>query len=342
MNSTRLKAVVIGLGRQAVTDHVPAMMRRDDVQIIGCLDVNRAVVKQFADNFPTREPEVLVTDNLGQLLGLKPDFAVVAVPHDKYPEIIRALLDRGIPFVKEKPLARNLFEAEEYIRDSRFVQLAFICTQRRYSPVYEEAYKRLPELGQIYHFSARYRLNIHRPHEGWRGNKSLAGGGCILDMGYHIIDQLTWWFGSPDRVFASVSAKAVAGVGEYAEDSATIAFSYKNGLHGSIELSRSSGGKLEEYLVSGSNGHIWGSKRAMALKDLDGNTHQEVSVPDDSQALDRQYDFFIDRVKTGLGFSDVIESQWENMKVIDRCYQEAERSAIQQNANVQTYLATNK
>lgn len=33
-------------------------------------------------------------------------------------------------------------------------------------------------------------------------------GGCLLDMGYHLVDLLLWYFGMPQRVLAQCSATA--------------------------------------------------------------------------------------------------------------------------------------
>jgi predicted dehydrogenase len=63
-------------------------------------------------------------------------------------------------------------------------------------------------------------------------------GGCIIDMGYHLVDMLLWYFGMPDRVLAQHSASARPEQDYDAEDTATITFGYGSGLFGTALLPR--------------------------------------------------------------------------------------------------------
>ena len=54
----------------------------------------------------------------------------------------------------------------------------------------------------------KYTLFVDNLHEGWRGQRDSAGGGCIIDMGYHMIDMVIWYFGLPDNLHAEFSSKA--------------------------------------------------------------------------------------------------------------------------------------
>lgn len=51
-NST-LKVGVIGLGRQALNDHIPALLRRNDVEIVCVSDVSTAAHKAFFEMYPS-------------------------------------------------------------------------------------------------------------------------------------------------------------------------------------------------------------------------------------------------------------------------------------------------
>ncbi|MDQ3239111.1 MAG: Gfo/Idh/MocA family oxidoreductase, partial [bacterium] len=147
-----------------------------------------------------------------------------------------------------------------------------------------------------------------------------AGGGCILDMGYHIIDQLVWWFGLPDNIFAQKSTLAVPNANYDAEDTATIAFKYESGLHGSILLSRFAGDKQEEYSLYGSNGSIVGSKKHLLVKNRAGEIICEEAEQDTSVMIDSQLEFFITRIRQDINFSDIHDENLMNMRFIDRCY----------------------
>jgi predicted dehydrogenase len=322
--SNLLKAAIIGLGHQS-NDHISAVLKRKDLQITAICDVDKNKLEEFKISHP--ELDLNFYDNPSQLLEQETiDFAIVSVPHDKYIDIVEDLCKRQIYFMKEKPLARTLKETKELLKIKGFSRYCYICTQRRHNIVYQKAKELLDKdaIGKPYFFSAIYKLNISNPNEGWRGKEEIAGGGCILDMGYHIIDQLVWFFGLPELVFATKSSMAVSNVPAYTEDTASISFKYSSGLHGSIILSRSGNEKHEEFSIYGSNGNILGSKNELRtqIAKKDG----EILVNDESSnMLDKQLEFFVDKVRNKSSFDDILESNYKNMYFIDSCYRSAKQ-----------------
>ncbi|UJB44828.1 Gfo/Idh/MocA family protein [Streptomyces sp. A1-5] len=79
------------------------------------------------------------------------------------------------------------------------------------------------------------------------------GGGCLADMGYHLIDLLLWYLGLPDRVLADTST-AVSGTEYDAEDTSLVHLAYGCGLYGSLLVSRSAGPKTEHLAITGPPG----------------------------------------------------------------------------------------
>jgi len=143
-------------------------------------------------------------------------------------------------------------------------------------------------------------------------------------MGYHIFDQLLWWFGEPEKIFVTKSNLAVPEIDSYAEDTAVISFQYHDGLQGSITLSRSAWEKKEEFCLVGSKGLLRGNKRSLILKNKQGKILLEKFTKDDSDMIDRQLDFFLKKIKDKKEFGDIIEQHKKNMEFIDRCYQSVE------------------
>ncbi|HSX06831.1 MAG TPA: Gfo/Idh/MocA family oxidoreductase [Candidatus Saccharimonadia bacterium] len=319
----KLTTVVIGLGGQSLSDHIPALLRRNDVEIVGVCDPSPAARKAFKNTFPELK-NVTIADSIDPLLEeVRPEAAVVAVPHDSYFDIVVKLCERHIYFLKEKPLARDLEEARAMLSIANFKDYGFITTQRRYSKLYQRAKESIAELGSPYLFHAVYKLNIDAPDDGWRGSKSSAGGGCLIDMGYHLVDQLIWWFGMPQKVHAQISSLAVPDSDYDAEDSATISFRYASGLHGTLLISRAAGEKHEEYELYGSKGYLVGSKKKFTAHDRQGKILDEMSQDNSADMLDDQLAFFISRVRAQKGFADIQQEHLANMEFIDRCYKDA-------------------
>jgi predicted dehydrogenase len=164
---------------------------------------------------------------------------MVATPHDVHRQIIEAAAIRGVHVLKEKPFATSL---EEAVRIAEIAKASGIIImnsmQRRLHLVYQSFWTLGQYLGEPFFVDARYHFFIAQSGAGWRGDASRAGGGCVLDMGYHLIDIIVWYFGLPDRICCNLSTNAEPDRIYDAEDTATIQFSYHSGLHGLLTLSR--------------------------------------------------------------------------------------------------------
>jgi predicted dehydrogenase len=131
-----------------------------------------------------------------------------------------------------------------------------VTLQRRFKPdLHELLPTRRPNRHPVV-VDAHYTPHVADPSDGWRGQSERAGGGCIIDMGYHLVDMILWYFGLPDRVLASLSARARPDRAYDAEDTALIHFSYNGGMYGSLLLSRFIGPKREQIRLVGSKGIV--------------------------------------------------------------------------------------
>ncbi|WP_429415675.1 Gfo/Idh/MocA family protein [Nocardia sp. GAS34] len=131
-----------------------------------------------------------------------------------------------------------------------------VTLQRRFNPIYTSFTRLADQIGTPFAIDARYTLHVDDPSEGWRGSTATAGGGCVIDMGYHLIDLILWYFGLPDRITADLSVSARPDRTYDAEDTALIHFAYDGGLYGSLLLSRFIGPKAEEIRLVGSRGIV--------------------------------------------------------------------------------------
>lgn len=317
-----LRAGVIGLGRQSMNDHIPAILRRKDVELVCISDVNVGAHAQFFESFPELKNKVKAFTDFQDVIKDGVDFVVVAIPHDQYFEVSKALCENKIPFMKEKPFARTLDETIAMASIDDIAKYAFICTQRRFHPLFEQAYGSLDELGKLASFNATYTLNLPQSVSGWRKFSDVSGGGVIIDMGYHIIDQLIWWFGYPDDIHAQISNLSTEDDFYDTEDSATIVFAYYDtGMQGSIVLSRCTGAKVEGYQVAGSKGFMDGGKAKLLVKDrASGEILSEDEGNYSEEMMDNQLDFFIKTFTQGRNFEKNHLDNLLNMKFIERCY----------------------
>jgi predicted dehydrogenase len=252
-SGSRLRAGVVGLGKQALEDHVPGLAACDGADLV-------AICDEDADLVRTQQVELHVsgyTDVEQMLAREKLDFVIVAVPHYAGRSIVEAAARSHVHVLKEKPFATSLEEARELgsICDGAGIQL-MVTLQRRFNPIYSGFLQLADRIGTPFVVDAEYTVHIPDPSEGWRGDVRTAGGGCVIDMGYHLIDMILWYFGLPDRVLADLSTMARPDRHYDAEDTALIQFGYDSGLYGSLLLSRFIGPKTERLRVVGSRGIV--------------------------------------------------------------------------------------
>lgn len=255
LHNRRFRVGVIGLGKQALEDHIPALLAIEEVELVAVADID----EEKLNNFIFKHPLVKGYPNAHSLYqDNKLDFVIIALPHHLHFEATLEALENNIHVFKEKPFAISLKEARaiDSLAKERNLHVG-VTLQRRFNPIYSTFFQLIEKIGQPFYVEVKYTLFVEHPEEGWRGDKNLAGGGCLIDMGYHMVDLLIWYFGLPDGVFAETSCHARDHCVYTAEDSAGLFFTYKErGMWGTLLVSRSIAPKQEYVRVYGTKGSI--------------------------------------------------------------------------------------
>jgi predicted dehydrogenase len=140
-------------------------------------------------------------DTMEKALSIKIDRAIVAVPHGIAAPIVSKLLSRNIKVLLEKPLGRNIREAQELASHLNAAQIS-IGFNYRFMPGIVRLKKILEKnaLGKI----STLRMELGhgggpKDKESWKLNPEKAGGGVLLDPGIHLIDLLIFLFNANDE-----------------------------------------------------------------------------------------------------------------------------------------------
>lgn len=117
---------------------------------------------------------------------------VIAVPNDQHATLAIASLEAGKHVLLEKPMAMSLQQCDEILKardaSGKVLQMGFVC---RYSPAAVVAKQLIEdgELGEIHHVQATLLRQRGIPGlGGWFTTKERSGGGCLIDIGVHLID----------------------------------------------------------------------------------------------------------------------------------------------------------
>lgn len=188
---------VIGLG-WAGQQHIKAYSALDGVEIAAIAGLEAPVRAELAREYAI-ERQFERSEDLLDLDGL--DAVSVAVPTFLHAPIAVAALERGLHVLCEKPLARNVEEAEAMVaaaRDSGRV-LDVVFNHRRRGDI--QALKRLVDdgrLGRTYYAKAWWLRRSGIPTPGsWFTQMALSGGGPLVDIGVHVLDYALFLLGNP-------------------------------------------------------------------------------------------------------------------------------------------------
>lgn len=312
MKKSQIKIVIVGLGHQSKTDHLPVIQNNPNIELVGIVD---PYVVEF-QNVP-------VFQNIDSLdsSGLEYDSVLVSIPHNLHFKIVSDFVKRGKHVLKEKPAALSSIDLNKLYELSKENNVhIMVNAQRRLKDHYQKAKQFISQLGQIFLIEGKYCIYVPNPEEGWRGDAAIAGGGCIIDMGYHLIDLITYYFGLPDSISALSSMKAIPSVDYSAEDTAVIHFKYDNPLieaNGSLLISRFCGPKDEFVRVVGSDGILEITKQSLVLK---SNSGEIVSVIEGNKSVN-PIDHFVDVLINDSDSLLDLKSHLSNTVFIEKCYE---------------------
>jgi len=149
------------------------------------------------------------------------DAVYIAVPNRYHKPMAVAALNAGKHVLLDKPFAMNLAEAQEIAHASRKAnRVLMLGMNQRYGLDSQKIRSIVADgvLGEIYHAKAFWMRREGIPRLGtWFCNKETAGGGCMLDIGVHVLDLCLFlmdnW--SPVSVFGCTYSKfGCRGLGE--------------------------------------------------------------------------------------------------------------------------------
>lgn len=219
---------VVGYGLSGRYFHAPLIAATEGLllsSVVTASDVRRA---QVAAEHPGVEVVNRVEDLWVQRPG--PDLVVVATPNDSHVPIASMALDRGAAVVVDKPLAITAEKAEALVARAERAGAPLTVFQNRRWDTDQLTLRKLIEedaLGTITRYESRFERWRPEPDpEKWRENLPPdQGGGVLLDLGSHLVDQALVLFGPVSHVYAEINARR----GTAGDDDAFIALRHTGG-----------------------------------------------------------------------------------------------------------------
>lgn len=144
-------------------------------------------------------PRARLCSSLDELLGVPLDGLVIATPSALHAAQASQALARGLAVFCQKPLGRDAAENARVIESARDngVLLGVDLSYRFIDEVRAVAeLVRHGELGEVYAVDLTFH-NAYGPDKAWFYEPKLSGGGCVIDLGIHLVDLALWALGFP-------------------------------------------------------------------------------------------------------------------------------------------------
>ena len=145
-------------------------------------------------------PQTPAVAELPQLLDEELDGLVIATPSALHAEQAAEALRRGVAVYCQKPLGRTREETARVIEQAATADrlLGVDYCYRHVAGV--EQMRRLVQsgqIGQVFGIDLTFH-NAYGPDKDWFYDLRSAGGGCVMDLGTHLVDLALWIGGEPE------------------------------------------------------------------------------------------------------------------------------------------------
>jgi predicted dehydrogenase len=165
----------------------------------GCAEVAAIVdtAPELAAAAAVPGASLLTTED--QLRDLALDGLVIATPSALHAGQAQAALDRGLAVFCQKPLGRTGAEVRAVVEAARRAdRLLGVDLSYRFTQAGRALHDlvRSGELGEIYAVNLVFH-NAYGPDKPWFYDRRSAGGGCLIDLGVHLVDLALWCLDFP-------------------------------------------------------------------------------------------------------------------------------------------------
>ena len=192
------------------------------------------------------------------------ELVVVAAPNKAHVELTARGIDAGLAVVVDKPLALTSEAARQLIERAERQGTALTVFHNRRWDSDQLTLRRLiaeGSLGEVHRYESRFeRWRPQRRDDAWRETTPPEeGGGVLLDLGTHLVDQALTLFGPVLTVHGEVAHRR----GGPADDDAFVALEHESGVRSHLWASSVAA-------APGPRLRVLGSRGAYLVEGLDG------------------------------------------------------------------------
>jgi predicted dehydrogenase len=278
--------------------HFEALEKRDDVELVGFCDVNEELAKKAADKYGGNH----FTSSIVMHESVQLDCVFICIPPFAHGEAEKSAIERGVPFLIEKPINMHLSQAEEI---AAAVSEANLLTSVGYMNRYRPGVQRMKQL-----VAGDPPILVLG---GWIGGvpggdaaiwkwwvQKEKSGGQFVEQVTHTVDLVRYLCGDAAEVSAHAVTGRVQDVPDYdIEDAVVASIKFEGGsvanIHSCCSSNARGGVTLNVYCHNvAAEFSGWGHDAAIYRKGEDPE-----QIPGGENVFDLEDDAFIDAVRTG-------------------------------------------
>ncbi len=263
------------------------------------------------------------------------DAILISTPHKDLAPITSDVLKAGKHVLCEKPGAIRAEDIKKNIALAKKMRLTYMVG---YNHRFHDGFLKARQLyqkgaiGEIIFVRARYgfggRIGYNKE---WRLNKTISGGGHLIDQGVHMLDLALSFVGPARKVHGFTSDRFWK---QGVEDNAFVLLQGKNKTTASIHVSLTQWKPLHNFEIYGTKGYL--SVEGLGMKygdgerlvvgtrpaDFAGKVKERIilcnSVADDSLALELQE--FVNAIKQDRQTNPEPQTAYETLKIVEEVY----------------------
>lgn len=230
---------VVGLGKMGLL-HTSLLGALDGSRVAAVAEPSRTV----RDALASYNPAIRTFPDLASMTAETAlDAVVIATPVDDHVPSALACVERGLPFLVEKPLAESAASARPLLAALAARPLPnMVGFMTRFVDTFARGREAVASgcLGRVQRVTASiYVSQIFGRGRGWRYLRKRSGGGVLINQGSHLLDLVTWYLGPVARV----NARTQAVWSDEVEDFAHLVLEMRSGVIGWLDCSWSVRGR---------------------------------------------------------------------------------------------------
>jgi predicted dehydrogenase len=308
-------------------NRMETMLGTGEAKAIAICDPNADMAAQAQELAPDAE----IVGSFDELLACEPDGIVIATPSALHAaQCIRAF-EQGAAVFCQKPLGRDAAEVEAALAAAeRADRLLGVDLSYRHTAAMQAIRERARtgELGDVFAADLTFH-NAYGPQSGWFWDPKLSGGGCLIDLGVHLVDLALWMFDFPGVAEASATLlRDGRAVGEdEVEDYAAAKLTLANGVHVRIACSWNLNAGCDAVIEASFYGTRVGAQmrnEAGSFFDFSadlfkGRNSERIAAPPDDWS-GRAAVEWVRKLSAGEGFSGTTTGLLETARALDQLY----------------------